>query len=144
MNLITFDGSVLTNPYLSDTSHLELSHPSIPDRLLLAESTDKPYEHYLFGWARANSRSLLGAIKIDSGFWLKDTWECNFLANYSQVDLFNQMLQAQQTGGSITLADRWIDGYPTTKTVWIDVDKQYLSLVTANSWFRLQFTLLEV
>lgn len=144
MSLLTFDGSVATNPYLSDTSHLELSHPSITDSLIFAESTDKPYEYYPTGWSRSNGRSLLGAIRLQGENWLKDTWECNFLANYPQVDLFNQMLEAQQTSGSITLYDRWIDGYPTTKTVWIDVDRQYLSLVAANSWFRLQFTLLEV
>lgn len=144
MSLITFDGSVLVNPFLSDTSHIELSHPTISDRLLFAESTDKPYEHYPSGWAKSNGRNLLGAIKIDGGFWLKDTWECNFLASYSQVDLFNQLLQLQQTNGSVALADRWISDYPNNKTVWIDVDRQYLSLVAANSWFRLQFTLLEV
>lgn len=144
--LFTFEGNTTLNPYLSPaTSHLELSHPSLTDRLILAEYDNKPYENYRTGQTRSNGRSLRGAIRLQGDNWKKEQWECNFLVKAAQVTLLEQLLQAQQDDVlSCNLVDRWIDGIVMTKNVWIDVDRQYLSLVAANSWFRLQFQLLEV
>ena len=107
MALITWEGSTATNQYLSPpTSHLELSHPSVVDRLLLAQHDEKPYEYYPTGWVQANGRSLLGAIRLMGSDWKKDVWECNFLAVAPQVDLFNQLVQAQQDSTPVTLIAR--------------------------------------
>lgn len=144
--LITWEGSTATNPYLSPaTSHLELSHPSMSDRLILAEYDNKPYENYRVGQTRSNERSLLGAIRLQGNNWKKNQWECNFLVKSAQTVIFEQLLQAQQDDIlPCSLVDRWFEGMVVTKNVWIDIDRQYLSLVAANSWFRLQFQLLEV
>jgi hypothetical protein len=143
--LITFDGSIATNQYLSPpTSHLVLSHPSFVGALLLSEHDERPYEYYPTGWTQVDGRSLLGAIRLKGDNWKKDLWECNFFVKAPQVDLFNQLLQAQQDSTPVTLVDRWIDGVVVTKLVWLQVDRQYLSLVAANSWFRLQFQAWEV
>jgi hypothetical protein len=144
--LVTFEGSIATNQYLDPpVSHIELSHPSLPDTLLLAEYDDKPYERYFQGRTQSNDRSLLGAIKLKGGNWKKYLWECNFLATPLQVALFEDLLQAQQDDvlpcGSV---DRWFDSTPGGKSVWIDVDRQYLTIAGGVNWFRLQFRLLEV
>ncbi len=142
----TFDGLTPTNQYLSpQTSHIVLSHPSLTDQLLLAEHDDKPYENYRVGQTRSNGRSLLGSIRLQGDNWKKDQWECNFIAKSAQVVLFEQLLQAQQDSTlSVTLLDRWIDGVVVSKSVWLEIDRQYLFLLAANSWFRLQFQVLEV
>jgi hypothetical protein len=146
MSLITWEGTTLTNPYLSpQTSHLQLSHPALVDSLILAESDNQAYQNYRTGQTRADGRSLLGAIRLKGDNWLKDQWECNFLALAPQVALFEALIAAQQADIlPVALVDRWIDGVVISKSVWIDIDRQYLSLIGANSWFRLQFTLLEV
>jgi hypothetical protein len=146
MSLITWEGTTATNPYLSpQTSHLELSHPALADSLILAQSDSQPYQNYRTGQTRADGRSLLGAIRLKGNNWQKDQWECNFLALAPQVALFEGLIQAQQADIlPVALTDRWIDGVVISKNAWIDIDRQYLSLVSANSWFRLQFTLLEV
>ncbi len=143
---ITFDGAVATNQYLlPQASHIVLSHPSLTDSLLLAEHDDKPYENYRVGQTRSNGRSLLGSIRLQGNNWKKDQWECNFIAKSAQVVLFEQLIQAQQDDIlPVTLIDRWIDGIAVSKSVWLDIDRQYLSLLAANSWFRLQFQVLEV
>jgi hypothetical protein len=144
--LFTWEGNTATNPYLSPaTSHLELSHPSLTDQLILAEYDNKPYENYRIGQTRSNGRSLLGAIRLQGDNWKKEQWECNFLIRSAQSILFEQLLQAQQDDAlPCNLIDRWFDGVVATKNVWINIDRQYLSLVAANSWFRLQFQLMEV
>jgi hypothetical protein len=112
---------------------------------LFAEHDEKPYEHYPTGYTQADGRSLLGSLRLKGNGWKKDVWECNFLATAPQVALFEQLLSSQQDDIlPTTLIDRWIDGVVVTKNVWIQIDRQYLSLVSANSWFRLQFQLLEV
>lgn len=146
MSLITWEGSTLTNPYLSpQTSHIQLSHPSLVDSLIFAQTDNQPYQNYRTGQTKADGRSLRGAIRLVGNNWKRDQWECNFLALAPQVALFEALIQAQQDDGlPVALVDRWIDGVVVSKNVWIDIDRQYLSLVAANSWFRLQFTLLEV
>ncbi len=146
MSLITWEGTTATNPYLSpQTSHLQLSHPALADGLILAQSDNQPYQNYRTGQTRADGRSLRGAIRLKGDNWKKDQWECNFLALAPQVALFEDLVAAQQADIlHVALIDRWIDGVTATKNVWIDIDRQYLTLVGANSWFRLQFTLLEV
>ena len=144
--LFTWEGNTATNPYLLPaTSHLELSHPSLSDRLLLAEYDNQPYQNYRMGQTRSNGRSLLGAIRLQGDNWKKEQWECNFLVKSAQTVLFEQLLQAQQDDIlPCEIIDRWIDGVVVTKNVWIEIDRQYLTLAAANSWFRLQFQLLEV
>jgi hypothetical protein len=146
MSLITWEGTTITNPYLYPaTSHIQLSHPALADSLILAESDSRPYQNYRTGQSRADGRSLLGAIRLKGDNWKKDQWECNFLALAPQVALFEELVRSQQDDVlPVALVDRWIDGVVISKNVWIDIDRQYLSLVGANSWFRLQFTLLEV
>ncbi len=143
---ITFDGLTPFNQYLSpQVSHLVLSHPTLEDQLLLAEHDDKPYENYRVGQTRSNGRSLLGSIRLQGDNWKKDQWECNFIVKSAQVVLFDQLIQAQQDSTlSVTLLDYWIDGAAVSKSVWLEIDRQYLSLLAANSWFRLQFQVLEV
>ncbi len=144
MAFVTWNGTKPTDLYVTpQTSHLILDHPSLPDRLLLAEHDEKPYEYYPTGWTQADGRSLLGSIRLKGNNWLKDVWECNFHAMPPQVALFNQLLQAQQASGSVTLTDLWM-GTAVTKTIWLQVDRQYLSLVAANNWWRLQFQCWEV
>lgn len=144
--LVTFDGATTVNQYLSPpTSHLVLSHPNIADQLLLAEHDDKPYENYRTGQTQGNGRSLLGTIRLKGDNWKKDQWECNFLVTPPQLALFEQLVQAQQDNvPTVTLIDRWIAGVTVTKSVWVQIDRQYLTIVAANSWQRLQFQLLEV
>lgn len=139
----TLDGSVTTNQYLN-TSHLLLTHAGLADILLLAEfGGDKPYENYRVGQTRADGRSLLGSIRLKGDNWKKDQWECGFIANTAQVALFEQLLQLQQdTSNNVVLTDRWTST-PSIKNVWIDTDRQYLSTILVNQWYRLQFTLME-
>lgn len=142
--IITFDGSQSTNQYLSPpTSHLVLNHPSLTDSLLLAEHDEKPYERYPTGWSQADGRSLLGSIRVKGGTWNKQAWECNFHAQQGQVDLFNQLLQVQQIDTPVTIVDYW-SAATITRSVWLQVDRQYLTTVATNQLFRLQFQLLEV
>jgi hypothetical protein len=143
--LITWEGSTASNQYLSPlVSHLVLSHPSIADQLLLAEHDEKPYENYRTGQTQGDGRSLLGSIRLKGDNWKKQQWECNFLALAPQVTLFEQLVQAQQDDIlPVTLVDRWIDGTVTTRSVWIQIDRQYLSIANGN-WFRLQFQAWEV
>jgi hypothetical protein len=144
--LITFDGSQATNQYLSPpTSHLILSHPSIVDQLLLAECDEKPYENYRTGQTQGDGRSLLGGIRLKGDNWKKDVWECNFFAVAAQVALFEQLVQAQQDNvATVTLVDRWVTGIVVAKLVWLQVDRQYLTVVATGSWYRLQFQAVEV
>jgi hypothetical protein len=145
MAFITFDGSQTTNQYLSpSSSHLVLSHAGLVDQLLLAEHDEKPYEYYSTGQTQADGRSLQGSIRLKGNNWNKGMWECNFLALAPQIDLFNQLVQSQQVTTPVALIDRWIDGALVSKSVWIQLDRQYLSLVAGNSWWRLQFQLWEV
>ena len=141
---VTFDGAAATNQYLSpQTSHLIFSHPSVAHSLLLAEYDEKPYEHYPTGWSQGDGRSLLGSIRLKGDNWKKDVWECNFHTQQAQVDLFNQLLQAQQDTSPVTLADYW-NGALVPKLVWLQVDRQYLTTVATNQWYRLQFQAWEV
>lgn len=144
--LQTFDGAIATNPFLTpQTSHIELYHPSIVDRLILCEHTERPYESYQIGQTTSNGRSLMGAIKLQGSNWKRQQWECNFLANAAQVTLFGSILQAQQDDTLTSrLIDRWQDVARPVINVWIDIDRQYLTISGGNNWFRLQFTLLEV
>jgi hypothetical protein len=143
--LITWEGSTASNQYLSPlVSHLVLSHPSINDQLLLAEHDEKPYENYRTGQTQGDGRSLLGSIRLKGDNWKKQQWECNFLVLAPQVALFEQLVQAQQDDIlPVTLIDRWIDGTVTTRSVWIQVDRSYLTIASGN-WFRLQFQCWEV
>lgn len=143
--LITFDGSNDISKYVSPLiSHLQFSHPSVTDQLLLAEHDDKPYENYRTGQTQSDGRSILGALRLKGGNWKKQIWECNFLAIGAQVVVFEQLVQAQQDDLlTVTAIDRWVDGFVFSKSVWIQIDRQYLSIVGGN-WFRLQFQLLEV
>jgi hypothetical protein len=141
---ITFEGSQTTNQYLSPpTNHLILSHPSLADSLLLAEHDEVPYERYPTGWSQADGRSLLGSIRVKGGTWNKQAWACNFYAQQEQVDLFNLLLQVQQISTPITIADYW-SAVTMTRLVWLQVDKQYLTTVATNQWYRLQFQIFEV
>lgn len=144
--LVTFDGVAEFNQYSSSqTSHIELSHPLLSDRLILAELDNKPYENYREGQTRSDGRSLKGSLRLKGDNWKKDIWECNFLATRPQVALFELLLQTQQDSTfQISLTDRWFDGLEVASDVWIDVDRNYLSLVALNQWFRLQFSLREV
>ena len=143
---ITWNGAQPINQYLSPpASHLVLSHPALPDSLLLAEHDEQPYENYLTGSTQADGRSLLGAIRLRGNNWRKDQWDCNFLVLAAQKDLFELLLSAQESGfSSVSLIDRWIDGVVITKLVWLQIDRQYLSFAAANSWYRLQFQLWEI
>ena len=143
---LTFEGTTADNEYQTISSHIELSHPSTPSKLIFAEFDSKPFENYGSGQTRSDGRSLLGAIRLQGDNWKKEVWECNFFAKLPQVELFNNLIQFQQdTSFSVVLVDRWSDdGSEKTKNVWIDIDRQYLTLVAANQWFRLQFQLLEV
>jgi hypothetical protein len=143
---ITFDGTQSTNQYLiPSVSHLILGHPSLADSLLLAQYDEKPYENYRTGQTQADGRSLLGAIRLKGDNWKKDLWECNFHTNLAQVALFEQLVQAQQDNvATVTLIDRWVDGVVATKSVWLQVDRQYLTRVATNQWYRLQFQVWEV
>ncbi len=145
MSFITWAGTVATDNYFNpNVNHIVLSHPSLADQLILAEHDEKPYEHYPIGWTQADGRSLQGALRLKGDNWKKDQWECNFHAQLPQVTLFNSMLQAQQDDAlSVALADYW-SNTPVVKQVWLQVDRQYLSLVAANSWWRLQFQAMEV
>lgn len=145
MALVTFNGTTATNQYLSPTtSHIELGHPSLVNKLILAEHEDKPYDNYRIGQTVADDRSLKGAIRLKGNNYRKGQWQCNFMAIATQVALFEELLQAQQDDIlPVNLIDRWTDTV-ITKDVWIDVDRQYLSLIDANSWWRLQFMLLEI
>jgi hypothetical protein len=142
--LITFDGATATNQLLSPlVSHLELSHPSMTDRLLLAECDDRPYEHFATGWQNADGRSVLGAIRVKGGDWRKDVWQGNFLVGADQKVFFDGLLLAQQTTtAAVVLIDRFFDT-AITRSVWINVDRQYLTVVGLG-WWRLQFELWEV
>ncbi|MGL4617882.1 MAG: hypothetical protein ACRCZS_02310 [Chroococcidiopsis sp.] len=146
MAVVTFSGTTTTNQYLSPlTSHIELGHPSLVNKLILAECDDKPYENYRIGQTIADGRSLKGTIRLKGNNYKKEQWQCNFMAIAPQVALFEELLQAQQDDIlPVNLIDRWVDGVVVTKNVWIDIDRQYLSLIDANSWWRLQFALLEV
>jgi hypothetical protein len=143
--LVTWEGSTATNQYLlPPTSHLVLSHPSLVDALLLAQYDDKPYENYRTGQTQGDGRSLLGAIRMKGDNWTKNQWECNFVALAPQVTLFEQLVQAQQDDIlPVTLIDRWVAGVAVTKSVWIQIDRQYLS-IASSSWLRLQFQCWEV
>jgi hypothetical protein len=143
--LVTFVGTTAINQYLlPPTSHLELGHPSLVDRLLLAENDGKPYENYRIGQTQGDGRSLLGSIRLKGDNWRKNQWECNFLVLPPQVVLFEDLLNAQQDDLlPVTVIDRWIDGVVVTKNVWIQIDRQYLSIAGGN-WFRLQFQLWEI
>ena len=144
--LLTFDGSIATNPFLSpQTSHIELSHPSIVDRLLLAEHLDRPYENYRVGQTRSDGRSLLGAVRLDGNNYLKEQWEGNFLVGSSQLQLFEQLLAAQQSDLlPCNIVDRWNGTTAKTANIWIEIDRQYLTIAGGTNWFQLQFQLLEV
>jgi hypothetical protein len=55
------------------------------------------------------------------------------------------MVQAQQDDVlPVVLVDRWQDGSGVTKNVWLEIDRQYLTLISPNDWLRLQFQALEV
>lgn len=143
---LTFEGITADNEYRTISSHIELSHPSTLNKLIFAEFDSKPYENYRSGQTRSDGRSLLGAIRLKGDKWKKEVWECNFFAKLPQVELFEMLLQSQEdTAFPVTLVDRWTDDENgITKDVWIDIDRQYLTLIAANQWFRLQFQLLEV
>jgi hypothetical protein len=145
MSFITWQGTESANLYISPhTSHLILGHPSLTDQLILAEHDDKPYEYFPTGWQQADGRSALGAIRLRNGDWRKDVWQCNFLVQPEQVEFFNSLLNAQQSDVlPVTIDDRFLDAV-TTRQVWIQTDRQYLTMVAAKSWWRLQFELWEV
>jgi hypothetical protein len=145
MAFITWYGNQSTNSYLSPAvGHLVLGHPSLGDELILAEHDEQPYQYFPTGWQRADGRSLLGAIRVKGGQWRKDVWLGNFLVKPEQLGLFNLLLAAQGADSlPVRLTDRWVDG-GVVRNVWINVDRQYLSLVAAKSWWRLQFELWEV
>jgi hypothetical protein len=145
MAFVTWEGVVPFNQYLlPPVSHLVLSHPSQTDGLILAQFDERPYEHFPTGWQTADGRSVLGSIRLKGGDWRKDLWQCNFFVQAEQLAYFNAFLLAQQASSApVSVLDRWLD-VPITRNVWMNVDRQYLSLVAAKSWWRLQFELWEV
>lgn len=142
----TWDGTTSTNSYLSPhSSNLELSHPALSNVLILAEHDESPYQYFPAGWKQADGRSLLGAIRLKGGNWLKGVWLCNFLATGEQCDLFDALLSEQQDSNqSVALIDRWVEGVTLNKTVWLQVDRQYKTVVEGTPWWRLQFEMWEV
>lgn len=154
MSFITFNGTEVENPYLlpllslrPPTSHIQLSHISLGDRLILAECDEKPYENYRTGQTRSEGRSILGSIRLRGNNWKKQQWECNFFVRGLQISLFEEMLEAQQNEiPPVILNDRWLSGAAVAppRNVWLDVDRQYLSLVSPDGWHRLQFQALEI
>ncbi len=144
--IITFEERTATNEYLTPpVSHIQLSHPDLNDSLLLAECDEKPYERNIEGWTQSNGRSLSGLLRLKGNNYRTNFWQCNFLVTALQVDLFNQLLVTQEYSPvRVQFTDRWVNGMDYTTGAWLDVDRQYLSVVAANSWWRLQFTALEV
>ena len=53
------------------------------------------------------------------------------------------LLQAQQDTSPVTLTDYW-NGALVPKLVWLQADRQYLTTVATNQWYRLQFQAWEV
>lgn len=144
MSFVTWEGVQPLNQYLSPpVSHLVLSHPSLVDELILAQFDEKPYEYFPTGWAVADGRSVLGTIRLKGGSWRKDLWQCNFFVKPEQLAFFNGLLSVQQADSlPVVLVDRWLD-VGVTRQVWVNVDRAYLSLVAAQSWWRIQFELWE-
>lgn len=137
----TWDGNTPTIPYNSQIEkYLVLSHPDLADGLVLSHFDQSPYDRTIMGFAIADSRSLVGSIKVQGGTYKKILISGNFLVRPPQLDLFNQLLEVQkQSLSPIEMVDYFITPTGEILNVWLQVDQKYVSNVAAQSWWRLQF-----
>jgi hypothetical protein len=144
MAFVSVDGVSATNPNLgNDVSHLVLACPSVPNALVLDNFREgTPYDRRKEGWAKQDGRSLTGANRILANRYpfRPSIMTASFLIKLPMADLFDQLLEAQEAGGYITIQDWFVGG--TAALYWIAVDNQYISLDPEFplAWRRLQFT----
>lgn len=140
---ITYKGSSPTNPLQgSNTGHLILACPSVPDALVLhlfQEST--PYDRRRQGWQQQDGRSSTGSnrIKGDRYPFKPTIMQASFLVSLPQAVLFEDLLLAQEAGGFITVQD-WF-GAGDAALYWVQPDDNYLTVEPSLplDWRRLQF-----
>jgi hypothetical protein len=145
MAFVTFRGTTPTLELTATDWHLQLTHPSIADTLVLTAfpRDGEPYRRSIEGWARSDGRSLSDGIRITGGQAnLTQAWDCSFLVKRPQFELFNQLLQAQQGVTPVTILDRFA-GETDNALCWLDVDQQYLTPALLGSWWLLQFRAIE-
>lgn len=142
---VTWDGTFANNPYGMGESHL-LLFAGFSDVLVLAEMEDgRGYNRSTSDWHRSAGRSLTQGLRVQgNGQFGKEFWELSFLVNEAQKDLFNQLLYAQQNGIDPIVIEDYFSPAFAGVNVWIDVDSRYLTTFAGQSWWRLQFTALEI
>jgi hypothetical protein len=139
---VAWDGTFPNNPYQVGESHL-LLFAGFSDILVVAELEDlNGYSHGFADFHRSAGRSLRGALRVQGSHSAKQFWQLSVLVNGEQVNLFHNLLEAQQNGEPIVIED-YFSGSIGGLSVWIDVDARYLTPVSHQGWWRLQFAALE-
>jgi hypothetical protein len=134
--IVTFGG---TGALPTDV-YLTLSAVGL-DTLVLAEFTgdNSPRQLRREGWDKSDGRSLAGSLRIKGNHYgATRIWDCNFLVDRPQSDLFRLLLNHQTTSGQIILTDNF-DGAGAAINVFVDVDDRYLTQIAVN-WYLLQFS----
>lgn len=127
---VTYEGAFATNPLAGgSTLYLLLAAVGVADTLVLSEFVDNPYELRKEGFDRSDGRSLTGSLRIKgNNFVVTRRWDCNFVINQAQLDLFDQILTAQKAEQPVTISD-YFAPVPVVAPCWVDIDGRY-----ATAW----------
>lgn len=130
MSFVAYEGTFASNPLAGgSTLYLLLASAGVADTLVLSEFLDAPYEVRKEGFDRSDGRSLTGSLRIKgSNYPTTRRWDCNYVVNQAQLDLFEQILSAQKAEQPVTISDYFAPA-PLVASCWIDTDSRY-----ATAW----------
>lgn len=140
---LTHKGLSTLNPLQgTDTGHLILACPSVPDALVLYLFQEaNPYDRRLQGWLQQDGRSSTGSNRVKGDRYSPRAvvMQASFLVSQAQILLFEDLLTAQESGGFVTIQDWFLGG--DAALYWLQADENYSTLEPGLSldWRRLQF-----
>jgi hypothetical protein len=140
---VTIEGTYIVNPINGNEYHIQLSHPALPDSLILSwfpDGTTVPYVRSQTGWPQATDRNPKGILPIQGSMdRVAPEFQATFLGSQDCCDLFDALLEAQNiASGAVTLIDRF-HGNNLAFPVWLQVDQQYRTPYVEGEWWALQF-----
>jgi hypothetical protein len=122
----TYEGTFATNPLAGGAAlYLLLAATGVADILVLSEFVDAPYELRREGFDRSEGRSLTGSLRIKGNSYpTTRRWDCNYVVNQAQLDLFEQILSAQKAEQQVAISDHFAP-VPVVTPCWVDIDGRY-------------------
>ena len=136
MSFLSLRGSTATDPHdpVTEDSYLLVSCTTITDTVVLFDfaSGQTPYLAYGTGYDSSDGRSLGGILRIKGqNDPIKRRLELAFMVSDSMIAAIEAMIEAQQQGEVVTIADKW-NATTITAPMWLDVADRYRTQITTN------------